>query len=51
MYRDAGLEQPARVRKELLSHPARTEFNETLMAPTARYLAKVGILSDDRVWH
>lgn len=51
MYRDAGLEHPARVRKELLSHPARMEFNESLMAPTVGYLAKVGVLSDDRIWH
>jgi hypothetical protein len=51
VYKDAGLERPARIRKALLSDPARIEFNKNLLAPTARYLAKVGILSDDQVWH
>lgn len=51
VYRDAGFDRPARVRKALLSDPARIEYNRSLMAPTAAYLAKVGILSDDQVWH
>lgn len=51
VYKDAGFERPARIRKALLSDPARIEYNEKLLAHTARYLAKVGILSDDRVWH
>jgi hypothetical protein len=50
MYQDAGFERPTRVRKELLGDPARIEFNHSLMASTARYLAKVGILSDERIW-
>ena len=31
-YRDTGLERPVRVRKELLQHPARVEYNRQLAA-------------------
>ena len=51
IYRDAGFEKPARMRKELLSDPVRMEYNKNLLAPTIRYFTKVGILSNDTVWH
>lgn len=51
IYRDAGFEKPARMRKELLSDPARMEYNKNLLAPTISYFTKVGILSNDTVWH
>lgn len=50
IYRDAGMDRPARVRKELLSHAARESYNRELMAPTGRFFEKAGILSDANYW-
>jgi hypothetical protein len=51
VYRDAGIDKPAQLRKSLIGDPVRIAYNESLMAPTAAWFEKVGILSDANVWH
>ena len=48
VYRDAGLERPARLRKELLRHPARVDYNRKLRASIAKHFVNAGILSGER---
>lgn len=50
MYRDAGLENPGFVRKQLLADPARMAFNDKLVAGTARFFTKIGVFSSADVW-
>ena len=47
-YRDTGLERPVRLRKELLQHPARIEYNRKLSATIARHFVSSGILPGER---
>lgn len=44
-YRDMGMEQPLRTRKELLRHPARVEYDWKLSAAIAKHFVNAGILS------
>ncbi|MEV8456176.1 diiron oxygenase [Streptomyces sp. NPDC052095] len=44
VYRDAGLDDPHGVRRELLASPARARAEETTFRKTAKFLRKTGIL-------
>ena len=48
VYRDAGLERPVRLRKDLLRHPARVEYNRRLSASIAKHFVNAGILPGER---
>ncbi|KKD39724.1 MAG: diiron oxygenase [Limnoraphis robusta] len=45
MYIDAGLEQPGKMRKELLAHPTRHQYNSQLISGTAKFFTKIGLFS------
>ncbi|UQI46305.1 diiron oxygenase [Streptomyces sp. HU2014] len=44
VYRDAGIEKPQELRRELLESPARAEFERSVYRKTAKYLEKTGII-------
>ncbi|WP_371482691.1 diiron oxygenase [Kitasatospora sp. NBC_00315] len=44
VYRDAGIENPLDLRRELLDSPARTEFEKRVFRKTAKYLERTGII-------
>ncbi|MCC5611402.1 diiron oxygenase [Nostoc sp. CHAB 5834] len=49
IFVDAGLNEPGKMRKELLAHPFRQQFNKKLIASTAKFLTQVGLFSDSSV--
>ncbi|KJK56560.1 diiron oxygenase [Saccharothrix sp. ST-888] len=44
VYRDAGIENPLELRRELLESPARAEFEQSVFRKTAKFLGKVGMI-------
>ncbi|MYU20910.1 diiron oxygenase [Streptomyces sp. SID8352] len=44
VYRDAGIDKPQELRRELLAGPARAEFEASVFRKTAKYLRKTGII-------
>ncbi|MEV0635595.1 diiron oxygenase [Streptomyces sp. NPDC050619] len=44
VYRDADIDRPQELRRELLQGPARAEFEATVFRKTAKYLQKTGII-------
>ncbi|BDI20483.1 hypothetical protein ANSO36C_62850 (plasmid) [Nostoc cf. commune SO-36] len=49
IFVDAGIDEPGKMRKELLSHPVRQQFNIKLIASTAKFLTQIGLFSDSDV--
>ncbi|GAA2257390.1 hypothetical protein GCM10010232_54230 [Streptomyces amakusaensis] len=49
VYRDAGVENPQQLRKDLLTGPARPEFERQVFRKTLRYLEKTGIIGDQEL--
>ncbi len=45
VYRDTGFDRPVRMRKELLQHPARVEYNQKLGNSISKHFVNAGILS------
>jgi acyl carrier protein len=43
VYRDFGADNPYEMRRELMAHPARKEFDAMLMDQGTRYLARLGL--------
>lgn len=50
MYIDAGIDEPGKLRKALINHPARAEFNANIIAGTAKFFTKIGLFSSPNVW-
>ncbi|MFI9201369.1 diiron oxygenase [Streptomyces sp. NPDC053048] len=46
VYRDAGVEDPQGLRRELLSSPGRPGFEQRVFRKTLKYLEKTGIIGD-----
>ncbi|MFJ9108442.1 diiron oxygenase [Streptomyces sp. NPDC102283] len=44
VYRDAGMENPQQLRRELLDSPQRIELEKAVFRKTAKYLEKTGII-------
>ncbi len=44
VYRDAGVENPLELRRELLQAPSRAEFEQSVFRKTSKYLTKVGLI-------
>jgi P-aminobenzoate N-oxygenase AurF len=44
VYRDAGVENPLELRRELLQSPWRAEFEQSVFRKTSKYLSKVGLI-------
>ncbi|MEU3522682.1 diiron oxygenase [Streptomyces sp. NPDC038707] len=44
VYRDAGIEKPQELRRELLEAPTRAEFEQSVFRKTGKFLEKVGII-------
>lgn len=44
VYRDAGIDNPQELRRELLRSPARTDFEANVFRKTAKFLEKTGII-------
>jgi hypothetical protein len=44
VYRDAGIEKPQELRRELLEAPTRAEFEQNVFRKTSKFLEKVGII-------
>jgi hypothetical protein len=44
VYRDAGVEKPQELRRELLEAPTRAQFEQSVFRKTSKFLEKVGII-------
>ncbi|WP_035794597.1 diiron oxygenase [Kitasatospora mediocidica] len=44
VYRDAGIENPLDLRRELLESPARVEFERSVFRKTSKFLEKTGLI-------
>ncbi|WP_280724764.1 diiron oxygenase [Kitasatospora sp. MAA4] len=44
VYRDAGIENPLELRRELLESPARAEFEQSVFRKTSKFLEKLGLI-------
>ncbi|NEO41275.1 MAG: hypothetical protein F6J90_35095 [Moorea sp. SIOASIH] len=49
IYIDANLEKPGRMRKELLAHPVRQQFNDQLLSSTTKFFTRIGLFSNKSV--
>ncbi|GAA0482551.1 diiron oxygenase [Streptomyces sp. NPDC046215] len=49
VYRDAGVEDPQGLRRELLAAPGRPAFEQQVFRKTLRYLEKTGIIRDQEL--
>ncbi|RFU86797.1 AurF domain containing protein [Streptomyces triticagri] len=49
VYRDAGLNSPLELRRQLLEHPARAEAHDRILKRTRKFLARNGLIAQEAV--